>query len=83
MDRTHGERRLGVTPLQLIAHALRAACQGIALERSTGPDEISSGERSVMQNFGLECFRLGGEYERARAQRESQRPTIPAPPEDE
>lgn len=79
-------RRRQRTPQQRIAPSLRNVCVGISLDRFTSPDEMSTGEVSKLENYGLECFRLGMEYEKELREdaRNSQRPTIPAPaPEDD
>jgi hypothetical protein len=76
-------RRRRRTPRQWIAASLRNICVGISLKRFTNPDEMSTDELSMLENYGLECFRLGIEYEREQMARDSQRPTIPAPPEDD
>ena len=65
-----------------IESAFRSVCIGIALERSTDPNALSTGERSKLENYGLECFRLGIEYGKENTARESRRPTKPAPPEE-
>jgi hypothetical protein len=76
------------TPRQRIESPLRTVCTGLALERFTTLDEMSTGELSSLETYGLECFRLGMEYEREKSARavapNSQRPTQPAPaPEDD
>lgn len=65
----------------MIEQALRRVCASLSLSRFGGLDELSSQDSSTLEDYGLDCFRLGMEFQKDRDR--AQRTTRPPPPEDD